>query len=821
MNVQEFLKYITSDPDYHGQIVHHQTYPARPAEFGQVNPTLPEALGRVLLNLGVKGLYTHQAAAIDLVRQGKNIVVVTATASGKTLCYNLPVLETYLKDLQSTALYLYPTKALAQDQLKGLVRLSGNLEPEPLAGTYDGDTSDTARKRLRDRGQMILTNPDMLHQGILPRHAAWGRFFGNLRYVIIDEVHTYRGVFGSNVANVLRRLRRICAHYGSDPIFICTSATIANPKEHTEALLGTDVELIDNNGAPRGERHVVLWNPPFIDQAKSERRSTNSEATWLMSRLISQRIPTITFGRARVVAELIYRYVTEELERTHPSLTKKVRPYRGGYLPAERREIERQLFAGELLGVTSTNALELGIDIGSLEACLVTGYPGTIASFWQQAGRAGRGAEPSLTVFIGQNAPIDQYLLQHEEYLFEKSPEAAVVDPDNPHILLGHLRTAIYEKPLTAKDEAIFGEYAGAIRELLQDAGEVTVVNGSGYWRGKGFPAAQVSLRNTSENTYTIIDESDGNKSIGTTDELSAWQQLYEQAIYLHDGETYFVRELNLDERIAYVHKINADYYTQSISELQVTVTEKEEEQQWRRAFTYSGPAELMFKPYLFRKIKFGSKDSLGFGSIDLPPSNMETYAFWLCPPMETLRRVKDFGRDSIEGLLGIANVLTEVLPFFVMSDASDVGSVVDQRNADLPSVLVYDKYPGGVGFAQRAFERVEELIQAALELIAACPCWEGCPSCVGSPIPPFSQLDPENAGKGKIPDKEGALVILHDLLELEPYIPKQHGPIGEGQMQIDSVAAAGEPLKVPEKRLPDRMEIKVRRQLQKMQEKK
>lgn len=819
MNVQQFLQAVTADPEYRGQIAHHQILPAQEAVYEELSPALPEALGRTLSERGIHRLYTHQAEAVEWVRAGKNIVVVTATASGKTLCYNLPVLETYLKDANTTALYLYPTKALAQDQLKGLVRLADGLNPAPMAGTYDGDTTDTARRKLRDEGRIVLTNPDMLHQGILPKHAAWGRFFGNLKYVVIDEVHTYRGIFGSNVANVMRRLRRICSHYGSDPTFICTSATISNPKEHAEALLGLKVELIDNNGAPRGERHVVLWNPPYLDEGKTERRSTNSEATWLMTRLIVGRIPTITFGRARVVAELIYRYVAENMEKSHPSLVKKLRPYRGGYLPAERREIERQLFSGELLGVTSTNALELGIDIGSLEACLVAGYPGTIASFWQQAGRAGRGSEPSLVVFIGYNAPIDQYLLQHKEYIFERSPENAVIDPDNPHVLLGHLRAAVFEKPFAAPDEAAFGEYAGAIRELLQEAGEVAVVQGLGYWKGRGFPAAQISLRNITENTYTIIDETETPRSLGTTDELSAWQQLYEQAIYLHDGETYFVRKLDLEEKIAYVHKIDNDYYTQSITEIQISVTEREEEQAWRKSTVFFGSADVMVKPYLFRKIQFGSKDSLGFGSIDLPPKNMETYAFWVCPPVETLRRVKDFGRDPIEGLLGIANVLTEVLPLFVMADPADLGSVVDQKNTDIPSVFVYDKYPGGMGFAHRAFLCVEELYEAALDLIASCPCEEGCPSCVGSPIPPSSQLDPENAGKGRIPDKEAALVILHDLLEKTPYVPKIITEHRESAATYTEPAA--EPLGIPEKRLTDRVELKVRQQLKKLQERK
>ncbi|HEX2954845.1 MAG TPA: Zn-binding domain-containing protein, partial [Bacillota bacterium] len=379
-------------------------------------------------------------------------------------------------------------------------------------------------------------------------------------------------------------------------------------------------------------------------------------------------------------------------------------------------------------------------------------------------------------------------------------------------------RAAVFESPLNGRDEKIFGEYAGAIRELLAEAGEVAVIRGLGYWRGKGFPSAQVALRNISDNTYNIIDEAEGHRTIGTMDEISAWQQLYTQAIYLHEGETYFVRELNIEEKIAYVRKIDADYYTQSITEIQVKVLEQELEKNWRRSTAFFGSAEVMLKPYLFRKIKFGSRDSLGFGPIDLPPCNTETYAFWLCPPLNILRRVKEFGRDPIEGLLGIANVLTEVLPLLVMSDPSDIGSVVDQTNSDVPSVFVYDKYAGGAGFAQRAFERIEELFASALELIRDCPCQEGCPSCVGSPIPPFRQLDPENSGKGRIPDKEAALMILHDLLEREPYIPC---PKEERITTMETAAALPEePLGRPEKELSERVELKVRKQLLSLQKK-
>lgn len=819
MDVDLFLQEIAAADDYQGQITGHRVIPAVPPSFKNPESPLPEVLIRNLSARGIEELYTHQAAAIDLVRRGRNVVVVTGTASGKTLCYNLPVLESWLANKESRALYLFPTKALAQDQLKALSRLTQGLSVTPVIGVYDGDTSPSSRKKLRDEGEIILTNPDMLHQGILPKHTAWGGFFARLRFVVIDEIHVYRGVFGSNVANVLRRLLRICRHYGANPVFICTSATIANPREHAEALLGQPVEPVESDGSPRSEKHFLFWNPPYIDDAKTERRSATMEAAGLMAALVARRIPTITFARARVVTELIHRYVQERLQRIKPSVVNMVRPYRGGYLPEERRQIEEELFTGKLLGVTSTNALELGIDIGSLEACLIVGYPGTIASFWQQAGRVGRGDLPSLVVFLGINAPIDQYLLRYQEYLFEKNPEAAVIDPFNPHILLGHLRAAAYESPITYKDEAEFGEFAPAVRGLLQEAGEVVSMGGKSYWKGKGFPAGQVNLRNISENTYSILDETTG-KVIGTMDEDSAFQQLYTQAVYLHEGEVYYVRLLDIEEKVAYVHKAPLDYYTQSITEVQIRLTEEELRKEWRRSKVFFGSVEVMIKPYLFRKIKFSTRESLGFGPIDLPVKTMDTCSLWLAPELTVLNQVKKFGRDPMEGLLGIANVLTEVLPFLVMADPFDIGATVDLANTGAPTIFVYDKYPGGVGFAHRAYEMVEEVLTSALDLIAACPCDNGCPSCVGSPIPPYSQLDPDTAAKGRIPDKEAALVILHDLLEREPYIPRPKEEKAGLYMvkEGERVEETGDP--PPYIALPEKTELRIRKQLQLLQEK-
>ncbi|MDP6779907.1 MAG: DEAD/DEAH box helicase, partial [Candidatus Latescibacteria bacterium] len=453
MSFTRFLSQIQNTRDYGGQIVHVEVIPPREACFAEVEGGIHPALSDALRHQGIDRLYTHQAEALAALRRGEHVTVVTSTASGKTLCYQIPTLEALLQDPEATALYFFPTKALAQDQARGLSRF-GEISPSLRfdLGTYDGDTPPDLRRKLRDEGRVILTNPDMLHQGVLPNNARWARFFQNLRYVVIDEVHAYRGVFGSQVANVIRRLSRVCAHYGANPQLICCSATIANPKELAVSLTGREMTLVDSDGSPRGARRFVFWNPPYLEGSTSDRRSPNTEARRLMTELIQDRVQTIAFVRARTTAEVIYRYCQEDLARIGPKLAQAIRAYRGGYLPTERREIERMLFEGDLLGVVSTNALELGIDIGGLDASLIVGYPGTVASMWQQAGRAGRKADESLVVFIGQNAPIDQFLMREPKYFFGQSPEHATIDPDNPHVAVGQLRCALHELPVRGEE---------------------------------------------------------------------------------------------------------------------------------------------------------------------------------------------------------------------------------------------------------------------------------------------------------------------------------------------------------------------------------
>ncbi|MEA4883389.1 MAG: DEAD/DEAH box helicase [Clostridia bacterium] len=774
MDASRFINSLVASRDYRDQIAYVETIPARPARYGVLDPPAPPALASALEGMGITTLYTHQAEAVSLARAGHDLVVVTSTASGKTMCYNIPAIESLISSSQATALYIFPTKALAQDQQRGLARFV-DLEPSmPVkSGTYDGDTPDSTRRKLREEANIILTNPDMLHQGILPSHPNWRRFFAGLRYVVIDEIHAYRGVFGSNVANVIRRLNRVCAHYGSKPTFICCSATIANPGELAERICGRTVAVVDDDGSPRGPRKFVFWNPPKLG-GTMERRSSNHEAEHLMVQLMTDGVPTITFVRARVVAELIYRYTVENLRRTAPSLARKIKPYRAGYLPSDRREIERQLFSGELLGVVSTNALELGIDIGTLDASLIVGYPGTIASTWQQAGRAGRKGEESLAVFIGHDLPIDQYLMRHPEYFFERSPEHAIINPSNPYILMGHLRAASAEIPVAAAELPGFGDYAGTLITMLEEKGDVIRTRKGWRFTAAGFPANDVKLRNMGENTYTIVDTSTegGNRVIGTIDEPSAFEQVHPEAVYMHEGETYLVSELNLTEKVSYIHKADVDYFTQSVTETRVRIDEEEQRKAWRKSEAEFGDVTVTSLTFMFRKIKFYERDSIGFGKINLPPHELCTTAAWMTLPDSTAGLCEEYGRVPMEGLIGIGNAASAVIPLFAMCDQMDIGTTVDSSNTGVPTLFIYDRRPGGVGFAQKSYEMIEEVMEACLNLIENCPCTDGCPSCVGSPIPPYAQDDPDTTPRGRIPDKETSLLILHDLLERDPYIP-------------------------------------------------
>jgi DEAD/DEAH box helicase domain-containing protein len=801
MNVDKFLRHIQSAEWYDNQVVRIEALPERPARFTPLDPPVEARVASVIGKDGIAKLYTHQAEAIARARQGQHVVVVTGTASGKTLCYNVPVLESILADPASCALYLYPTKALAQDQLRTLTRY---LEADPslplVAGTYDGDTPPNARRKLKNEANVLLTNPDMLHSGILPNHGTWARFLAKLKYVVVDEVHSYRGTFGSNVAHVLGRLNRICEHYGATPTFIGSSATIRNPKELAERLTGRAMHVVDDDGSPRGPKAFVIWNPPFFGDDRVERKSANVEAARILSELVAFDHQAIAFVRARVVSEIVAKYAQEFVTKLSPSRAKLIKSYRGGYLPEERRQIERALFGGELKAVVSTNALELGIDIGSMEAAVLVGYPGSIASTWQQAGRAGRGADPSLVVLLPYDSPIDQYMARHPDYFFGRSPENAVIDPLNAHIVLSHVRAAAFELPIRKEDWQQFGEFCGPILKLLEDDRQVRQQGGQFFWSGPNYPSADVSLRNIGDDVYTIIlgtsalmaseglkaVPNDTSRVIGTIDEAGAFQQLHPQAIYIHHGETYFVNELDIRKKIAWVQKEDTDYYTQSITETKIKIENEELHKSAGGAEVHWGDLSVTSVTYMFKKIKFGSRDSLGFGALDLPAQTLDTTGMWLLPHPAAYALAKASGRVPREGLLGISNVIREVIPLYAMCDTMDIGASVDSSAANAPGIFVHDRFPGGLGFALKAYELIDEILAACLELVDHCECKNGCPSCVGSPLPPYSHLDPDVNARGLIPDKEAAKSILHHLLGREPFQPSLRASAGSAEVARD-----------------------------------
>lgn len=781
MNLDAVLHRLGRDRATRQQIYHVEELPERAARFAEA-----EVEGRVRAALAAKGitrLYAHQAQAIGHVRAGRNVVVVTGTASGKTLCYNVPILERLLADPSATALAVYPTKALAQDQFRGLSELAAGVAGLQLvAGPYDGDTPAPQRRKLRDRGAVILTNPDMLHQGILPNHARWARFFTNLRFVVLDEVHAYRGVFGSHVANVLRRLRRICAHFGSRPVFVCSSATIANPREHAERVIGAPAELVADDGSPRGPKKFILWNPPLLSRelpaaeqpaVGGERRSALWTAAELMASLVRDEVQTIAFTQTRLAAELMLKYTRRLLEARSPALAARIQSYRGGYLPEERREIERRLAAGEILGIASTNALELGIDIGSLDACILIGYPGTIASLWQRAGRAGRGADDALVILVAQNSPIDQYLMYNAGFIFGRSPERAIVDPDNPHIAVGHIKCALHELPLPDAEVGAFGPYAQPILELLAEGGTARHIEGKWYWASGEYPAAAVNLRTLCGPVYTIQDTTQGDRVIGTMDEVSALAQLHDHAVYLHSGDTYIVNKLDLEKKIAFVERKDLDYYTQSVQSSQIRIDQREREEPWAGGAIGFGDVTVTTHIPMFKKVKFSSRDSLGFEKLELPPQELETVTLWLVPSDAARELVAQQGRVLAEGLIGIANALVEVAPMFVMCDVQDIGTTVDASNLGKDAIFLYDRYPGGMGYAERCARIIPEMLASVHTIVSQCACADGCPACVGAAVPAFALGDLDSSVRGRIPDKEAALIILHALLGLAAYVPR------------------------------------------------
>ena len=753
-----------------GNITAWKRLPAKEASYAPWPENLSETLREAYRRRGIEQLYTHQATAYDRVTSKRHVVVTTPTASGKTLCYNLPVLDSIIKDSSSRAIYLFPTKALGQDQVAELQEVIPNVRASIQAFTYDGDTPGDVRRAVRNRAHIVVTNPDMLHAGILPHHTKWMGLFRNLKYVVIDELHAYRGVFGSHVANVMRRLRRIAAFYGSSPQFVLSSATIANPVELAESMVGDSVELVALSGAPQGEKVVVFYNPPVIQEELGIRRSYIPETVFLAGLFLNSEIMTIVFSRGRMTVEVLLTEIKKRVERT-PADRGLVRGYRGGYLPKERRAIERGLREGSIRGVVSTNALELGVDIGSLDIAVLAGYPGTVNSTWQQAGRAGRRSGLSAAILVASSAPLDQFMVQNPEYFFGSSPEHARIDPNNLLILLSHIKCAAFELPFEE------GEDLGdtPTEEMLTFLEEQQVVRRSGgkwHWTSDNYPADHIGLRSVSSDNFVVVDRTgSSSRVIGEVDFSSAPMLIHEKALYLHEGQQYYVDKLDFEERRAYVSQVNVEYYTDAISYTKVRALESFEQEVVAPIVVEHGEVLVTTQVVGFKKIKFHTLENVGAGEVELPENQMHTMSYWFTIPDKVIAELP-YPRDVVvDGLLGLIYVLHNVAAVHLMCDPRDIGATLGDKEGSFsveqtmrgvrrvtsaetaisdvfePVVFLYDNLPGGVGFSEELFSAHDSLLRQAHAVIASCSCAAGCPSCVG-PINYVGRMSKEVAGK-------------------------------------------------------------------------
>ncbi len=713
--VVETFEAMRAEPDSPITAIRRQ--PAREAEQVDMPETVDARLRGVLSQRGIEKLYSHQGEAFDLIAQGKNVVVVTPTASGKTLCYNLPVLNALLADPQACALYLFPTKALSEDQLASFHATVEAMGSEIRAFTYDGDTPSDARRAIRRRANVVLTNPDMLHAGVLPHHTKWARFFEKLKFIVVDELHTYRGVFGSHLANVFRRLERICEFYGSKPQFICCSATIANPKELAEALVERPFEQVDRNGAPSGEKYFVFYNPPVVNRQLGIRRSYINESRRMAQVFLDRGRQTLVFANNRLATEILVRYLKDAYDNAKGPV-ETIRGYRGGYLPRERREIERQLRDGETLGVVSTSALELGVDIGSLDACVMAGYPGSIASTWQRAGRAGRRQSASVTVMVASSAPLDQYIIERPEYFFEAPPERAFINPDNLEILVNHLKCAIFELPLHDGDK--FGPHQTAdLLDFLKDLGVVHHSGGAWHWTSESYPADAISLRSISSDNFVVVDTTGEPRVIGEVAFTAALTTLHEKAIYLHEGRLFHVDKFDYHERKAYVRQVDCDYYTDAIDYTQVKILDAFDDRTLGPLVANHGEVRLNRQIVGFKKLKFYTNENVGAGDLSIPEQEWHTTSFWLRFPAEYLASLSAYSpTEKQNGVVGLGNVLRTVGSLLLMCDPRDLGvavSGIDQLTTGgifEPDLFLYDNYPGGIGQSEPLFRMRESLLR-------------------------------------------------------------------------------------------------------------
>jgi DEAD/DEAH box helicase domain-containing protein len=793
MTISGLLQSIKSSRSYENQIVHIEEIPSKQPEHASIE--LKPLINYALDQIGIKQLYSHQAEAIMHIRSGKDIVLVTSTASGKSLSYMIPIFETVMTDPKASALYIAPLNALVNDQLKSFLEFRDEMGIDAEISRYVGTMSEDEKRDVRyGNSQIILTNPEMIHLSFLPWNRIWKRFLSNIKFIVVDESHYYRGVVGSNMANLLRRLNRVCTYYGSHPQYICCSATIGNPGEHTGALIGRNVTAIDKDGSGRGPQKFMFWNPPFYvnEQGFNIRRSTFGESLSLFNRFVQYGLQTITFTRARQASERMYVAARSGLKEK--GLADKISPYRAGYFGKEREEIERKLSDGSLRGVISTNALELGIDIGGLDACIIDGYPGTIMSTRQQAGRAGRGNQESIVVLVAGSNALDQYYMRYPKEFFEKNCEEAVLNVSNPYIQAGHVLCAAKEIPLTSKDEKYFGSGLARIIELLESEGLLT--GGERKSALDPNPHGQVSIRSIDREAYSIFVFNGGMRIPIEKDieKALAFKEAFEGAIYLHMGTPYHVSKLDHEKKEIHVEETKAEYYTKSLVNSEIFIKEKYTEKtlpSCKDVKVGLGAVEVVEKVTGYKKIRYFSEIILGEHPLEMPKLSLETVALWIELPDRFTDLVENHNLDFAGGIHAIEHAMIAMYPLRLLADRNDVGGVSTPNHNDLQGncgIFVYDGHHGGVGYAERGYEIITDILEVTLKAIEGCPCSDGCPSCIQSP----------KCGNHNNPlDKHAAIMILHELLAKPPYVPpklkSQKTPVNkQGKLDVpESIGAA------------------------------
>ncbi len=763
MGLETFLSSISQALQYQGQLDYVERFESRSATFKKMNTKLNPLLSLALEVKGIESFFSHQADAIDLILEGKHVIVTSGPSSGKSLIYYVPTLETFLSDNNSTSLYMFPTKALAQDQSDALDSLTASLPKRPLSAMYDGDTPYEDRPNLRGKTNILLTNPDMLHLAILPNHRKWAKYFKNLKYVVLDEAHQYKGVYGSHIALLIRRLRRICAIYGSKPTFIFTSATLGNPEHHAESLLGADVESVQNDGSQRGERDFALWNPPIIDSKLGMRRSYLSEGVRLFTQLVSLGSKTLAFSRSRQTAELIHKYSRDELGLTEDTKNEVLASYRAGYLPKERKLLERKFHSGEVMGLVSTNALELGINIGNLDATLLIGYPGSLASTMQQAFRSGRDGRYGLSIMVLSDNPLEQYIARHPDILFRRGAEYVLIDPQNELILSLHLICAAYEKPLVLQDSKFFESARFSdILESLLDEGKLVRRERADYssWYASptvGYPADHVNLRSGGDSRFSLLDMNSG-KLLEIIGKEEALNTAYPGAVYLHQGQEFLVDSIDFKDGTIHLIEQAAPYYTQSMHQTRLTILKEEQSKIEESTSVFHGELEVARSVVGFQRKRHGSNELISAEKLELPEYGYKTKGVWWTISDKILNEVMDKDIDIAAALHAVEHAAIGLLPVFASCDRWDIGGVSTNHNSQtgLPTVFIYDGHPGGVGISHHAYSIINRLWTTTLQHLIECPCEDGCPSCV---------MSPKCGNNNDFIDKEGAKFILEQLL--------------------------------------------------------